>query len=87
MENEDKISIFLSTIFASISLVDFKTILDIILISLSIVNILVIIVIKVVRYYKNDGKIDKEELEDITQDVDKLKNKIKEGEEKWQKKN
>lgn len=87
MENEDKISIFLSTIFASISLVDFKTILDIILILLSIVNILVIIIIKFVRYYKNDGKIDKEELEDITQDVDKLKNKIKEGEEKWQKKN
>lgn len=87
MENEDRISIFLSTIFASISLVDFKTILDIVLISLSIVNILVIIIIKVVRYYKNDGKIDKEELEDISQDVNKLKNKIKEGEEKWQKKN
>ena len=86
MENEDKISIFLSTIFASISLVDFKTILDIILISLSIVNILVVIIIKVVKYYKNDGKIDKEELEDITHDVDKLKNKIKEGEDKWQKK-
>lgn len=87
MENEDRISIFLSTIFASISLVDFKTILDIVLISLSIVNILVIIVIKVVRYYKNDGKIDEEEKEDLKQDFGKLKNKIKEGEDKWQKKN
>lgn len=84
MYNEEKISIVLSTVFASISLVDFKTILDIILISLSIVNIFVIIICKVVRYYKNDGKLDEEEKEDLKQDFDKLKNKIKEGEDKWQ---
>lgn len=84
MYNEEKASVILSTVFASVSLVDFKTILDIILISLSIVNIFVIIVIKIVRYYKNDGKLDEEEKEDLKQEFGKIKNKIKEGEDKWQ---
>lgn len=79
--NEDKISIFLSTAFASFSLVDFKTILDIVLIVLSILNILIVLFIKL-RHYLKDGKLDEEEKKDLSSDLKNLKDKAKELKEK-----
>lgn len=78
MNIEDKITLFMSTTFASISLVDFKTLLDIILIVISILNLAFIIICKIIRYMK-DGKLTKEEKEDILNDFNTLNDKIKEG--------
>ena len=72
---EDKISIAFSAIFASISLIDFKTILDIVLLISSIINIIIVIVIKLIRYLK-DKKLDDNELEDLQNDFNKLNDKI-----------
>lgn len=74
MQNEDKFTIALSTLTASISLVDFKTILDIVLIILSIVNLLVIIGVKIVKGIK-EKKLD---YNDTLSDAKKLNDEIKE---------
>lgn len=75
---EEEMSILTSTIFASISLVDFKTILDIALLVLSIINILIVILIKLKRYLK-DKKLDKNEIDDLNNDLKNLHDTIKEG--------
>ena len=76
--HEEDISILTSTIFASISLVDFKTILDIALLILSIINIVIVIVIKFIRYMK-DKKLDNDEIEDLNNEFKKLHDTIEEG--------
>lgn len=83
MQNEDKLTIALSTLSAGISLVDFKTILDIVLIILSIVNLLVIIGVKIVKGIKekklnyNDTLSDAQKLND---EIKELRQKLKEKE-------
>ena len=76
--NEEKASMILSTICASVSLVDFKTILDIVLLSISILNILIVLVIKLYRYLK-DGKLTEDEIKDIEETSNELKNTINKG--------
>lgn len=94
MNKEENFALLFSSVSGSIALVDFKNILDIVLICLSIVQILVIIILKVVRYYKNDGKISNDEMADLKNDgktlvdnVNALKENLegKEGEETCQK--
>lgn len=80
MNFEDKITIGLNSIFASISIVDFKNFLDMILIIISIINILFVIVCKIIRAMK-DKKFDDKEKADILNDFDTLKDLYKEGEE------
>ena len=80
MTNEEKISICFSTICGRVSLIDFKTMLDIILICLSILNLLLILAFKFKNYLK-DKKLDAKEIEDISNDFEKLKNLVEEGEE------
>ena len=75
---EEDISILMSTFFASISIVDFKTVLDITLLVLSILNILIVILIKFKRYIK-DKKLDENEIEDLNNDLKNLNDTIKEG--------
>ena len=75
---EENVSILTSTIFASISLVDFKTILDIVLIVLSIINIMIVILIKFIRYTK-DKNLDDNEKADLKNDFKKLNEKFEEG--------
>lgn len=72
---DEKISICLSSVIGTISLVDFKTILDIILLVISILNIVIVIIIKVWRYL-GDKQLDKNEKADLMQDITKLKNNI-----------
>ena len=80
MMQEEKLNVALSTFCATVSLVDFKTILDIILLVISILNILVMIIIKLIRYLK-DKKLTPEEKADLLKDINTLNKKIKEGEE------
>lgn len=82
MQNEDKFTIALSTLTASISLVDFKTILDIVLIILSIVNLLVIIIVKIIKGIK-EKKLD---YNDTLSDAKKLNDEIKELQQKLKEK-
>lgn len=79
MMQEDKINVILSTLGVSVSLMDFKTILDIVLLAISILNIIVMIIIKLCRYLK-DKKLDNDEVEDLQHDFNDLKDIIKKGE-------
>lgn len=79
MMQEDKFNVILSTLGVSVSLMDFKTILDIVLLAISILNIVVMIIIKLCRYLK-DKKLDNEEVEDLQHDFNDLKDIIKKGE-------
>jgi hypothetical protein len=78
---KDQLASFVSLMIGTYSLVDFKTALDIALLILSIVNLLIILISKIIMYFKNDGKIDKQEFEEIKNDATEIAQKVKEGEE------
>lgn len=80
MMQEEKVNVALSAICASVSLMDFKTILDIVLLVVSILNITIMIIIKLVRYLK-DKKLTPEEKADLQNDFNTLNDLIKKGEE------
>ena len=71
MYKEDKISILISTVTGSFALHDIKTVLDIVLLVLSILNIIIVLVFKLCRYLK-DGKLDNEEKADLKKDLKSL---------------
>ena len=73
---DEKISLCVSSVIGTISLVDFKTILDIVLLVISIINIIIVICIKVWRYLGNDKQLDDSEKADIMQDMNALKSNI-----------
>lgn len=56
-----------------ISLVDIQTIMSIVLLTFNIIWLLVKFGIKLYRYLK-DGKLTKEEIDDLTNDIDNIKN-------------
>ena len=66
--NYDKISVCLSSVFASLSLMDLENILSIIILILSIINILIVLASKIYNKIK-DGKLTSEELQEITNDI------------------
>ena len=66
----------------SISLADLHQILSIILLSFNIVWLVVKFLVKFVRYYKNDGKIDNDEWNDLLNDEKEIDDKIKGGRDK-----
>ena len=66
----------------SISLVDIQQILSIILLSFNIVWLVVKFLVKFIRYYKNDGKIDNDEWNDLLNDEKEIDDKIKGGRDK-----
>lgn len=59
-----------------LSLMDIQRILSIVLLAFNIIWIITKIIIKLVKYYRNDGKIDKEEAEDILNDISTLNDEI-----------
>lgn len=71
----------MSTLGIAVSLADFKTYLDIILIIISILNITIIFIIRMIKYSK-DGKIDEHEKQDLINDIQTLQNTINHFEEK-----
>lgn len=71
----------LSTFGITISLAEFKTILDIILLIVSILNLVIILIFKLRKYLK-DGKLTEEEKADLINDITKLQNTAKQFNEK-----
>ena len=66
--NYDKISVCLSSVFASFSLMDLENILSIIILILSIINIIIVLASKIYNKIK-DGKLTSEEIHEITEDI------------------
>lgn len=60
-----------------VSLVDIQSILSIVLLCFNILWLVAKLIIKVVKYYKNDGVIDEAESEDIQDDINNIINKRK----------
>ena len=86
MKYEEISVAILSTFGITISLAEFKTILDIILLIVSILNLLIILFFKLRRYLK-DGKLTEEEKADLINDITKLQNTAKQFNEKLNKEN
>lgn len=60
----------------SLTIGDLKDIFYIVFITIQIIVLLIGVGIKFIKAIKNDGKIDKEEQEDIINDINNIKDKI-----------
>lgn len=69
----DVIDSALITLGVSVSLADIHQILSIILLIFNAIWIIVKVIVKVYKYYNNDGKLDDAEVNDIMNDLDKFK--------------
>lgn len=61
----------------SVSLVDIQNILSIILLTFNVLWLILKVILKIVRYYKNDGKLDAEEISDIESDISDINDKVR----------
>ena len=86
MKYEEISVAILSTFGITISLAEFKTILDIILLIVSILNLLIILFFKLRKYLK-DGKLTEEEKADLIKDIKTIQNTAKQFNEKLNKEN
>lgn len=60
-----------------VSLVDIQNILSIILLTFNVLWLIFKVILKIVRYYKNDGKLDAEEISDIESDISDINDKVR----------
>ena len=60
-----------------VSLVDIQNILSIILLTFNVLWLILKVILKIVRYYKNDGKLDAEEISDIESDISDINDKVR----------
>lgn len=60
-----------------VSLVDIQNILSIILLTFNVLWLIFKVILKIVRYYKNDGKLDSEEISDIESDISGINDKVR----------
>ena len=60
-----------------ISLVDIQSILSIILLTFNVLWLIFKVIMKIVRYYKNDGKLDEKEMADIDSDISGINDKVR----------
>ena len=67
-------NIILSTIGTGlgISIIELQNILGLILTAINLFILVLSIVLKLVRYIKNDGKLDEEEIKDLENDIKKV---------------
>ena len=67
-------NIILSTIGTGlgISIIELQNILGLILTSINLFILVLSIVLKLIRYIKNDGKLDEEEIKDLENDIKKV---------------
>ena len=72
-------NIILSTIGTGlgISIIELQNILGLILTAINLFILVLSLVLKLYRYIKNDGKLDKEEIDDLTKDIEHINNNIK----------
>lgn len=59
-----------------VSLVDIQTIMSIVLLIFNILWLVAKLGFKLYKYIKNDGKLDKNEIDDLLSDVDDIKDKV-----------
>lgn len=60
-----------------VSLVDIQNILSIILLTFNVLWLIFKVILKIVRYYKNDGKLDADEIADIESDISGINDKVR----------
>ena len=60
-----------------VSLIDIQNILSIILLTFNVLWLILKVILKIVRYYKNDGKLDAEEISDIESDISDINDKVR----------
>ena len=79
MTNDYNVNIILSTIGTGlgISIIELHNILGLILTAINLFILVLSLVLKLIKYIKNDGKLDKEELSDLTKDIENINKTIK----------
>lgn len=75
--NDYNANIILSTIGTGlgISIIELQNILGLILTAINLFILVLSLVLKLIKYIKNDGKLDKEEIEDLSKDITDIKDK------------
>ena len=76
--NDYNANIILSTIGTGlgISIIELQNILGLILTAINLFILVLSLVLKLIKYIKNDGKLDKEEIEDLSKDITDIKDKF-----------
>lgn len=71
-------NIILSTIGTGlgISIIELQNILGLILTAINLFILLLSLILKLIKYIKNDGKLDKEEIDDLLSDAKDIKKEI-----------
>lgn len=67
-------NIILSTIGTGlgISIIELQNILGLILTAINLFILLLSLILKLIKYIKNDGKLDEEEIKDLEEDIKKV---------------
>ena len=70
-------NIILSTIGTGlgISIIELQNILGLILTAINLFILVLSLVLKLIKYIKNDGKLDKDEIEELSKDITDIKDK------------
>ena len=78
MTNDYNANIILSTIGTGlgISIIELQNILGLILTAINLFILILSLVLKLIKYIKNDGKLDKEEISDLLSDAKDIKKEI-----------
>ena len=76
--NDYNANIILSTIGTGlgISIIELQNILGLILTAINLFILVLSLVLKLIKYIKNDGKLDKDEIEDLSKDITDIKDKF-----------
>lgn len=76
---EYNVNIVLSTVGTAlgVSIIDIQNVLGLILTITNIIILFVSLGLKIYKYIKNDGKLDKDEIEDLSKDVEDIKQNLK----------
>ena len=75
--NDYNANIILSTIGTGlgISIIELQNLLGLILTAINLFILVLSLVLKLIKYIKNDGKLDKDEIEDLSKDITDIKDK------------
>ena len=78
MTNDYNANIILSTIGTGlgISIIELQNILGLILTAINLFILILSLILKLIKYIKNDGKLDKEEISDLLSDTEDIKKEI-----------
>ena len=77
--NDYNANIILSTIGTGlgISIIELQNILGLILTAINLFILILSLVLKLIKYIRNDGKLDNKEIEDLSKDITDMKDKFK----------